>query len=128
MIAGSNSIFGKIAASGWKYTLVPVPRAAPSFFRGPAGLPCLNRISHNPPSRFTVAISSFDSALTTLAPTPWRPPAVLFDGDRRTVGVERHPDVGGVAVHRLVDAVVHNFPDEVMQAGRADAANVHARP
>ena len=54
--------------------------------------------------------------------------AVVFDGDRRTVGVERHPDVGGVAVHRLVDAVVQNFPDEVMQAGRADAANVHARP
>src|SRR5206468_11791024 len=31
-------------------------------------------------------------------------------------------------VHRLVDAVVEDFPDEVMQAGRADAADVHAGP
>ena len=77
MIAGSNSIFGKMAASGWKYTVVPVPRAAPSFFSGPTGLPCLKRISHCAPSRSTVATSSFDSALTTLAPTPCSPPAVL---------------------------------------------------
>ena len=77
MSAGSNSIFGKIAASGWKYTVVPLPRAGPSFFSPLTGLPCLNRISHCVPSRFTVATSSFDSALTTLAPTPCRPPAVL---------------------------------------------------
>ena len=32
----------------------------------------------------------------------------------------------GVAVHRLVDRVVERFPDEVMEAGAADAADVHA--
>ena len=31
----------------------------------------------------------------------------------------------GVAVHRLVDGVVDDFPDEVMKAGRSDAADVH---
>ncbi len=33
-----------------------------------------------------------------------------------------------IAVHRLVDGVVENLPDEVVQAGRPDAADVHARP
>ena len=77
MTAGSNSILGKIAASGWKYTVVPVPRAGPTFFRAVTALPCLKRISHCEPSRLTCATRSFDSALTTLAPTPCSPPAVL---------------------------------------------------
>jgi hypothetical protein len=77
MSAGSNSILGKMAGSGWKYTVVPLPRAEPICLSGPVGLPCLKRISHCEPSRFTVATSSFDSALTTDAPTPCRPPAVL---------------------------------------------------
>src|SRR5262245_50092308 len=33
-----------------------------------------------------------------------------------------------MAVHRLVDAVVEDFPDEVMEARRTDAADIHARP
>ena len=49
-------------------------------------------------------------------------------GDGGAVGVQRDPDVRGVAVHRLVDGVVDDFPDEVMQSSRADAADVHARP
>ncbi len=53
--------------------------------------------------------------------------AVVFDGDRRSVLVERDPDVGGITVHRLVDGVVERLPHEVMQAGAADAADVHAR-
>ena len=54
--------------------------------------------------------------------------AIVFDGDRRAVLVQRDADVRGVAVHRLVDRVVENFPDEMMQAGGADAADVHAGP
>jgi hypothetical protein len=77
MTSGSNSTFGKIVESGRKNTVVPVPRAAPVFLRAPVAWPCLNRISHCAPSRRTVAINSFDSAFTTLAPTPCRPPAVL---------------------------------------------------
>ena len=77
MSAGSNSTFGKIVESGWKYTLVPLPRAAPTFFRAPWTWPRLNDISHSAPSRFTRASRSVDSAFTTLAPTPCRPPAVL---------------------------------------------------
>ena len=77
MTCGSNSTFGKIVGSGRKNTVVPEPRAAPTFFRLPSGRPCLNDISHWKPSRFTVATSSRESAFTTLAPTPCRPPAVL---------------------------------------------------
>ncbi len=77
MTAASNSTFGKIVASGLKNTVVPVPRAGPSFFTAPCGTPCLNRCSHCAPSRLTVTTSSFESAHTTLAPTPCSPPAVL---------------------------------------------------
>jgi hypothetical protein len=77
IVSASNSTFGKIVVSGRKKMALPDPRAAPFFFNAPAGCPCLNRCSHSAPSRRIVATSSFDSALTTLAPTPWRPPAVL---------------------------------------------------
>ena len=40
--------------------------------------------------------------------------------------MERDDDVRGVAVHRLVDRVVEDLPDEMVQAGGADAADVHA--
>src|SRR5262245_29651399 len=32
-----------------------------------------------------------------------------------------------MAVHRLVDGVVENFPDEVVKPGRANTADIHAR-
>ena len=53
-----------------------------------------------------------------------RPSSVMVIGG--AVGVQRDGDVRGVAVHRLVDGVVEDFPDEMMQAGGADAADVHA--
>ena len=34
-------------------------------------------------------------------------------------------DIRSIPVHRLVDGVVEDFPDEVVQPGRADAADVH---
>ena len=52
--------------------------------------------------------------------------AVVADRDRAAVGVQRHRDVRGMAVHRLVHRVVDDFPDEVVQPGAADAADVHA--
>ena len=64
-------------ASGLRCAVVPLPRAAPTFLRLPCGVPCLKVISYWWPSRLTVATSSRDKALTTLAPTPCRPPAVL---------------------------------------------------
>ena len=51
---------------------------------------------------------------------------VVRDRDRRAVVVQRDGDVRGVAVHRLVDRVVEDLPDEVVQPGAADAADVHA--
>ena len=54
--------------------------------------------------------------------------AVVRNRDRAAVFVQRDDDVRGVAVHRLVDRVVENLPDEVVEAGAADAADIHARP
>ena len=53
--------------------------------------------------------------------------AIVGDRDRRAVVVQRDGDVRGVPVHRLVDRVVEDLPDEVVQPGGADAADVHAR-
>ena len=39
-----------------------------------------------------------------------------------------HPDVRGVAVHRLVDGVVEDLPDEMVQPRAADPADIHAGP
>jgi len=52
--------------------------------------------------------------------------AIVFYRDRRAILVKGHPDIRGVPVHGLVDGIVENLPDEVMQTGAADAADVHA--
>jgi hypothetical protein len=56
------------------------------------------------------------------------PAPVVGHCERGAVGVQRDSNGGGVPVHRLVDGVVERLPDEMMQAGDADAADVHARP
>ena len=53
--------------------------------------------------------------------------AVVCNRDRRAVLMQRDDDVRGIAVHRLVDRVVENLPDEMVEAGAANAADVHAR-
>src|SRR4051794_9180794 len=68
-----------------------------------------------------------DGALLTLRVLVHRNPTpIVRDRDRGAVLVERDADVRRVAVHRLVDRVVENFPDEVMQPRGPDAADVHA--
>ena len=52
------------------------------------------------------------------AVVPYRGAAVL---------VQRHDDLGGVAAHRFVNAVIHDLPQKVMQAPGAGGADVHAR-
>ena len=54
--------------------------------------------------------------------------AVVGDGHRRPIGVQGDADAGRVPVHGLVDGVVDDLPDEVMQPGRPDPPDVHARP
>jgi hypothetical protein len=54
--------------------------------------------------------------------------AVVLNRHRRAVFVERDGNVRRVAVHRLVDGVVEDFPHEMVQAGRAHAADIHAGP
>ena len=54
--------------------------------------------------------------------------AVVGDRDRRSVLVQRHGDGRGEAIHRFVDGVVEDFPDQMMEPGAADAADIHARP
>ena len=40
--------------------------------------------------------------------------------------MQRDANVRGMPVHRLVDRVVEHFPDQMVKAGRADAADVHS--
>jgi hypothetical protein len=52
--------------------------------------------------------------------------AVVGHRDRAAVLVQRERDVRGEAVHGFVHGVVEDLPDEMMEAGRADATDVHA--
>ena len=40
--------------------------------------------------------------------------------------VQRHADFGRMTIHRFVDDVIDDFPDEVMQTRDAHATDVHA--
>src|SRR5438128_2523602 len=53
--------------------------------------------------------------------------AVVLDRNRGCIRMQRDPDIRGVAVHRLVDGVVEDFPDKMVQASRPDAADIHSR-
>ena len=44
------------------------------------------------------------------------PAAIVGDGHGGAIGMERDADVGGVAVHGLVDRVVDDLPDKVMES------------
>ena len=78
-VSALNDVRGKIAGSGVNVIVVPVPRTSVDFARRSlvTGLPCENSILYWAPSRLTTAISFLESALTTDAPTPCRPPEVL---------------------------------------------------
>ena len=51
---------------------------------------------------------------------------IIGNRDRAAIVVQRHRDVRGIAVHRLVDRVVEDFPNEMMKSRRTNAADVHA--
>ena len=52
--------------------------------------------------------------------------SVVGDGHRTAILVKLYVNLRRVAVHCFVDAVVDDFPDQVMQARHANAADVHA--
>src|SRR5262245_10204827 len=54
--------------------------------------------------------------------------AIVLDRNGRSIFMERDPDIGRITVHRLVDSVVENFPDEVLQSRGATSDDVHAGP
>jgi hypothetical protein len=59
---------------------------------------------------------------------PDRDAAAVIHHLDRCVGVDGDVHAGGDVGHRLVDAVVHQLPDELVQAPRIGRADVHARP
>ncbi len=65
-------------ASARKAMVVPVPFVLPIAFTLSFGFPILNSCSQILPSRWMVATTSVESALTTDTPTPWRPPDTLY--------------------------------------------------
>ena len=57
-----------------------------------------------------------------------RDAAAVVDDPAAAVGQQGDVDAVAVAGHGLVDGVVDDLPDEVVEAGDAGAADVHARP
>ena len=68
---------GKISGSGVKVTVVPVPRAAPASSTRPGRLAPLELLLVRRAVAADLGDELLDRALTTLAPTPCRPPATL---------------------------------------------------
>ena len=68
-----------MVSSGINLTVVPVLLVVPTFFKSESKCPpFLNEISYLPPSRHILTFIHLESALTTDAPTPWRPPDTLY--------------------------------------------------
>jgi len=56
-----------------------------------------------------------------------RDAAAVVPDRHRLVGVDGHIDLGRELRQMFIDGVVHDLPDEMMQAGTGRAADVHAR-
>ena len=57
--------------------------------------------------------------------THWDPTPVVGD-PAATIGEQHHLDAGAVSLHRLVDGVVHDLPDQMVQTGRSRGTDEHA--
>jgi hypothetical protein len=57
-----------------------------------------------------------------------RDAAAVVDHPDSSVGEKGDVDAGGVAGHRLVHRVVHDLPDQMMEAPGTGGSDVHARP
>jgi hypothetical protein len=80
------------------------------------------------PSRMQHREDHFERALLRLGMLVDRnPSSVVSDRDRAAVLVQCQGDVRGIAIHRFVDGVVEDLPDQMMEAGGTDTADVHAR-
>ena len=53
------------------------------------------------------------------------PATVIGHGDALAIFVQLKRDLGRVAVHRFVDRVIQDLPDQVMQTRRTHAADIH---
>ena len=68
-----------ISSSGKKRTVVPVLEVVPISFNGTSTLPpSLKRINYSFLSLLIVTSIHCDNALTTLPPTPCKPPETLY--------------------------------------------------
>jgi hypothetical protein len=57
-----------------------------------------------------------------------RDAAAVVEHAHAAVVLQPHVDPGGEARHRLVDRVVHDLPDQVVQATLTGGSDVHAGP
>ena len=74
----SNTVSSKISWSGLNNTLVPCSSDSPIFVKSHKTFPLEYFCCHMKPSLLTVTSQYSDNALTTEAPTPWRPPDTLY--------------------------------------------------
>ena len=74
----SNIVSSKISGSGLNITFVPCPSESPILVKSHKIFPLEYFCCHTCPSLVTVTSQYSDNALTTEAPTPWRPPDTLY--------------------------------------------------
>ncbi len=78
MSSNEYSVVSNISASAMNWVVVPRrPACGPTFLTGPVGLPRWYSCAQIEPSRADSTRIHDDSALTTLTPTPCRPPETL---------------------------------------------------
>ncbi len=78
MVSKLYSASWNISGSNRKAVRVPLrPACGPAFVTGVVGLPRTYSWAHTWPSRADSTRIHSESALTTLTPTPWRPPDTL---------------------------------------------------
>src|SRR3954451_18608897 len=78
IVSNEESVVSHISGSARKDVFVPRRSpCGPTRWTGPVGLPRWYSWAQTLPSRDVSTRSHSESALTTLTPTPWRPPETL---------------------------------------------------
>src|SRR5690348_13332767 len=78
-VSNEYVVVSKIVSSAQNVMVVPVSLDLPSFSSGAAGRDATYGWKYLKPSRWISTSSFVDSALTTLTPTPCRPPETAYE-------------------------------------------------
>ena len=78
-------------------------------------------------ARVQAGINQLDTRYMQLWMLVHRHAAAVIPHRGGAILMQRNGDLGRIAGQRLVDAIVHDFPQQMMQSAYAGGADVHAR-